>query len=896
MKHIHGEGMIHRDIKPVNVFLDANDHVKIGDFGLATAGILEEMREEEALDVNNASSALIGSSQTTGLTTKIGTALYAAPELLTDSVPIDVSRSGHRYTHLVDIYSTGVVLFEMFYRPLPLGMERIGIITKLRDRTGAVLPGDFGDDLSTRNKERVKSVVCWMLNPDPGQRPSAEQLLDSPLLPPMEMHELEFRKAFQGALCSGPQSRTHKWIFNEIFANDRYPSSAQDYCYDTNFSTIQEEFSMGKQLISEEVEKRLSKIFRRHSAVRLASPMLIPKNRQVVETASNRQNEVTLADRNGLLLSLPFDSRFGFARFVARHQISRLKRFAFDAVYREQGAGCCPRELTDCAIDVVTCSSQTGTTASAEIFAVLEEVILEFPVLRQREFTLRLNHTDLVRAVCFHTGVTSEECQRKLLSVLEEEWRLRLLDRDKNLQSRSKKWAESLNVSEQTAGVLMSLLDSCDRVGRVSSQLRGVIRKKNSETAAQLAKEALGELERIRLSCENLGLVLEPLVSLGMVYRPSEYSGLMFQLEWEAEPRRRKQKKTTEKEIVVLAAGGRYDDLVESFRRPGLQPPLQGPIAGPVVAVGASIAFDKIVTMTIEQRRNEWSALDTGSDVAEVLVCSVGGEKNLLKEKLSLLRELWAADISADYLQDPVGSLQDLQDHCKAVGIRNLIVLKDPAGCVLWKCCDSYGKFSDRKVARQEVCSCVLGWKQDLVAEKLRCEEKLTAGENVLVKQASNLDLNSGKETRSDSFPVSSGSQSASLSKLKITFLEKIMAHHARKRLISHIESQVQHLVQNFSPKVTVDLIATDLPAAVVKSVANGLDTGSSETGFRKSGALVLNQWNKYKRQLSLLVDLLVDIIFENSSTERKPGSAICDKAVVIFSYADDMYRVMLPW
>lgn len=40
LAHMHQQGMIHRDLKPVNIFLDSRDQIKIGDFGLATTSFL----------------------------------------------------------------------------------------------------------------------------------------------------------------------------------------------------------------------------------------------------------------------------------------------------------------------------------------------------------------------------------------------------------------------------------------------------------------------------------------------------------------------------------------------------------------------------------------------------------------------------------------------------------------------------------------------------------------------------------------------------------------------------------------------------------------------------------------------------------------------------------------
>ena len=111
--HIHTQGMIHRDLKPVNIFIDSKDHVKIGDFGLATAGLINKTREEEL--VEDAGDVTVEED----MTGQIGTAMYVAPELSVSRVTT--------YNQKVDLYSLGIIFFEMCYPPLATGMERIKV-------------------------------------------------------------------------------------------------------------------------------------------------------------------------------------------------------------------------------------------------------------------------------------------------------------------------------------------------------------------------------------------------------------------------------------------------------------------------------------------------------------------------------------------------------------------------------------------------------------------------------------------------------------------------------------------------------------------------------------------------------------------------------------------------
>jgi len=155
--YFHNEGYIHRDIKSPNILLDDSFGARVGDLGIMRKFVRTNVNtdtdnnnnnndnkpNDENADVNNRN--LLDAEDEKCEMTHIGTPLWVAPEIL-DRKPYDTK---------VDIYSFGVVMYEVIENTLPT--------TRLR----------FDSIKPTQNV--IAPLLRLCLHSDPKERPTAKQ-------------------------------------------------------------------------------------------------------------------------------------------------------------------------------------------------------------------------------------------------------------------------------------------------------------------------------------------------------------------------------------------------------------------------------------------------------------------------------------------------------------------------------------------------------------------------------------------------------------------------------------------------------------------------------------------------------------------------------------------------
>ncbi|CAG10614.1 unnamed protein product [Tetraodon nigroviridis] len=178
VSHIHKAGILHRDIKTLNIFLTKTDLIKLGDYGLAKKLGSEFSMAESC----------------------VGTPYYMSPELC----------QGAKYNFKSDIWAMGCVLFEV------LTLKRTFDATNPLNLCVKIVQGNWTMEV---NSDVYSSALIQLvydclhqgnrlvLSQDPANRPTAEQVLDQPFIS-CRRQELEDRVALLNSAMKKPKLST----------------------------------------------------------------------------------------------------------------------------------------------------------------------------------------------------------------------------------------------------------------------------------------------------------------------------------------------------------------------------------------------------------------------------------------------------------------------------------------------------------------------------------------------------------------------------------------------------------------------------------------------------------------------------------------------------------------
>ncbi|KAM7279903.1 hypothetical protein ACFE04_007037 [Oxalis oulophora] len=444
LAHIHGQGIIHRDLTPSNIFFDARNDIKIGDFGLAKFLTLEQLDQDVSLPTN-----VIGvSGDGTG---QVGTYFYTAPEIEQRWPKIDEK---------ADMYSLGIVFFELWH-PFGTAMERHVILTDLK------LKGELPSKWVAEFPEQA-SLLRRLMSPSPSDRPSATELLKHALPPRMEYEQLD---NFLRSMHTSEDTSVYDKVVNSLFDEEMLSKSHHQHA---NSSMMAGDGTSSNQCSELDSEVRDSifevtrKVFRQHSAKHLEIVSL----RLLDDCPQFNRNSVKLLTHGGDMVELSHELRLPFANWVIANQKSSFRRYEVSYVYRRAIGHSPPNRYLQGDFDII---GGTPALTEAEVIKVTMDIVNCFI---QSDFCdIHLNHGDLLNTIWSWAGVKANHVQKvaELLSLM--------VSLRPQSPERKSKWVvirrqllQELNLEEAVVNRLQTVgLRFCGPADQAIPRLRGAL-------------------------------------------------------------------------------------------------------------------------------------------------------------------------------------------------------------------------------------------------------------------------------------------------------------------------------------------------------------------------------------------------------------------------------------
>ncbi|KAL9596121.1 MAG: hypothetical protein Q9219_006020 [cf. Caloplaca sp. 3 TL-2023] len=628
LAHIHAASIVHRDLKPENIFIDSKSNVRIGDFGLARPG------EFLPVPLKHIHPARDVKSTQKEFTRSVGTTFYVAPEVRSSS-----TASGN-YDEKADMFSLGIIFFEMNFI-LGTGMERAHTLVGLC-KSDPVFPTTFEKD-----PERTKQVqlISSLINHAPKVRPSSADLLRSGLVP-LQIEDEAMRAALHA--FSDSESDFRFELINRIMVDatsSQRPSKDSDkgslikgYMYDlSGWHTP----AVLESLLRKDVKDHLTTIFRRHGAVEVDRPVLLPFSAHYLQQASS---VCKFVDTEGHVIQMPLDLTLPNARILAKHQSVAPKTFTFGEVYRAVPSGGHPRVVGEVDFDIISYNNLDLALREAEVIKVLDEVVDEFPSMAAVSMCYHLNHSVILDAVLGACDIHSSKkpAVKEVISRLhtsENTW----------ASIRSELRNPPVSIPATSVAELMTF-DFRDTYKEAISRLRGKL-----HIDADL-EATFSHLQAVIIYLERFNVKRRVYVNpLGSYNEKFYRSNILFQCIYD-----------DNKKKNVFAAGGRYDELIKEnqltqYSSSALAQRGSGP-RGQIAdchAVGFNLSWQDLHRSMLRYLKGSMKKAakvkkdqDTNISWPQIRRCDVlvdSFDEHLLRSTgLTIVQELWKLGISAE--------------------------------------------------------------------------------------------------------------------------------------------------------------------------------------------------------------------------------------------------------
>ncbi|KAL3851634.1 hypothetical protein ACJMK2_015367 [Sinanodonta woodiana] len=512
LEYIHDQGIIHRDVKPSNIFLTDTMCIKIGDFGLATK--LFSKRDE-----SDASSVQTSNEEYSSLSGGVGTPLYAAPE----------TKASKRcpYDQKSDMYSLGFTVFEMSYRSIQTVHEKIRIFNDLEQ---TIFPTDF--DEST--KPMQVRIIMDLVQSDPPKRPAAKDFLDAKnnYLPPNIEEEQQFHKMHRSIL-KDLNSNRRLLLFQDIFnkGENTDPEYVPDeeleqYCgnvIDDNVVRFKDAFSS---------------ICRENDAKEFNMPILVPRSCDIESSG-----EVQLVDKTGTILSLINDPSISLARYLARQNVENAKLYSTCPVYKSKGG----KKLQEQRI--YTFYHMTSTEINfklAKLLEMLNRFMCKVESFKDMEWHFIFGNSAITETFLANFGIKGSTYTKLMRTAVEERCRLNI-----NMlvfEDVEKQIADDLINYVRPRKIDFFVKDLGERFCS-SANLEPVVK--------ELFRTALADQKQIRDFAAQMGVNAKVYFAIDLMRFMKYTSGFMFAL--------RIQLKSTQKKFQTVAYGGVCNNLLTQF-------------------------------------------------------------------------------------------------------------------------------------------------------------------------------------------------------------------------------------------------------------------------------------------------------------------------------------------